>query len=489
LPAALSSQNPLRWMTIFGPGAIIASLTIGAGELIFSSRAGSLFGYNILWFFLLVLVCKWVLVFSVARHMVLTGEHSFQAWTKLPGPRGWLPIILFIFAVVCFPVWVCFHAGTLGTLIGWLTGTLGGLNGSAHYLWGIAILLPMMALSLSGGYALLEKAQLVLLFLMLASITIVLFLMNPDWLGVLAGTFIPHAFNYPEWVNKYPEVANRSPWLESITYVGVLGGSSYDYLAYVSYLREKRWGLAGIETGEKTRGNVDPRWIRAPLVDCTLSFVAVLLFTLVFVVCGHLLLGPQEKIPSGSNLLTLQSAFITPLFPGLRYLYFAGALLTILGTLYGTIEVAPTILREISLALEWNISAQRIRKISILWVSLAALVILGGSVLYGATHPGQSTPGLIALLTPANLFTGVLGCGIVCLLTPWMSGLKANARMPLWLIIANFITGTIFLGLGIYGYWEHSKWAALGMLALTAAAGMVAAVLLPKKFSTYADRR
>ena len=55
LPSGLESRNPLAWLTIFGPGAVIASLTIGSGELIFSSRGGALFGYRLLWFFLLVL--------------------------------------------------------------------------------------------------------------------------------------------------------------------------------------------------------------------------------------------------------------------------------------------------------------------------------------------------------------------------------------------------------------------------------------------------
>ena len=104
VPANLRSRNPFRWLTIFGPGAVIASLTIGAGELIFSSRAGSLFGYRVLWFFLLVLVLKWTLVFATARHMVLSGAHPFQRWMDLPGPRGWLPMVFFLLALICFPI-------------------------------------------------------------------------------------------------------------------------------------------------------------------------------------------------------------------------------------------------------------------------------------------------------------------------------------------------------------------------------------------------
>ena len=72
-PQSLFAANPLRWLAIFGPGAVIASLTIGVGELVFSARAGALFGYRLLWFFVVILILKWALVFASARHIVLTG--------------------------------------------------------------------------------------------------------------------------------------------------------------------------------------------------------------------------------------------------------------------------------------------------------------------------------------------------------------------------------------------------------------------------------
>src|SRR3712207_7432601 len=36
-------------LTFFGPGAIIASLTIGSGETVFATRVGAVFGYAVLW--------------------------------------------------------------------------------------------------------------------------------------------------------------------------------------------------------------------------------------------------------------------------------------------------------------------------------------------------------------------------------------------------------------------------------------------------------
>src|SRR6266566_5585453 len=172
LPPALQSRNPLAWLAIFGPGAVIASLTIGSGELIFSSRGGALFGYRLLWFFLVVLVLKWVLVFVTARHMVLTGAHPFQRWMELPGPRGWFPLVFFLLALVCFPIWVSFHAGTVGTLLSWLTGTERSLRGGAHFVWGAFTLGVVLVLVFRGGYAALERLQLIIVLLMLACVVV-----------------------------------------------------------------------------------------------------------------------------------------------------------------------------------------------------------------------------------------------------------------------------------------------------------------------------
>ena len=93
-PSALLSRNPLAWLTVFGPGAVIASITLGSGELIFSTRGGALFGYRILFLFVVISILKWGLVFAMSRHMVLSGVHPYARMMDLPGPRGWFPLML-----------------------------------------------------------------------------------------------------------------------------------------------------------------------------------------------------------------------------------------------------------------------------------------------------------------------------------------------------------------------------------------------------------
>ncbi|MCI0536356.1 MAG: Nramp family divalent metal transporter [Verrucomicrobiales bacterium] len=491
LPSALRSRNPLAWLTIFGPGAVIASLTIGAGELIFATRAGALFGYRLLWFFLLVLVLKWVLVYATARHMVLTGAHPFQRWMELPGPRGWLPLVFLWLALFAFPIWVGFHAGTVGTLMTWFAGTEGTLRGGSHFLWGMVLLGVITIMALAGGYQSLERTQMAIVALMLASVLVSLLVVQPDWMDFLTGFVLPRSVHYPDWIAAQKEFAGRPVWVETITYVGVLGGSGYDYLAYVSYLRDKGWGQSGgglasaaeLRSMAENHRHPNRQWLRAVWIDSTLSFLVVLIFTGVFTACGAVMLGPKHEFPTGANLLTLQSQFVMPLFPWLQYVYFTGAFLAILGTLYGTIEVAPAVLREMVLSFGPDYAHNpRLRLASVLWVGLGGFAVLVVSLLYTWFSESKSPPGLIAILTPANLFTGVLACGLISLFSVWADRkhLPSSLRMSASLTTLNIAAGIAFVALGVKGYWDHSGGISLLILVATLSLGWLGAILLQK---------
>jgi hypothetical protein len=231
--------------------------------------------------------------------------------------------------------------------------------------------------------------------------------------------------------------------------------------------------------------------LRAPLVDCTLSFLAVLIFMAVFLALGTAVLGPQHKVPAGMNLLSLQAEFVTGVHPSLKYIYFSGAFLAVLGTLYGTIEVAPTILRELMVAFDSDRASwvnPKVRRWSVGWVGFGGFIVLLASFVHHVVSRGTDAttpPGLIAILTPANLFTGVLGCGLVCLLNVWMDRrfLSANWRMRWPLRFLSVLAAALFVGLGLKSYWDHSGWIALLILAGTLGLGWVGARVAGKFIS------
>jgi len=493
-PSSLSGLNPLRWLAIFGPGAIIASLTIGTGELIFSSRGGALFGYRILFLFLLISALKWVLVFSTARHMVVSGIHPLQRWLELPGPRGWLPAVRFVFAVVCIPIWVSFHASVLGDLVAGVTGTRQWLAGATVHLWGTIILVAVAALSWAGGYAALEKAQISVVALMLVVVAVALVALQPDWLGMLMGAIVPARLEYPAWLaaadapTDLRQLAKTPIWVEASLYVGVIGGGGYDYLAYTSFLRDKGWGLANLADSDTTVAKLDEEslhrlrgWVRAPLIDCLISFAVVFVFSAVFVASGHLVLGPRHQVPGDGNFLDHQAQFLTELHPWLYPLYVAGTLLAMLGTLYGTLEVAPAVIREsVRLLKSYGDTVgeqRRVRGASLAWTVTVALAVLVVSFISQLTAGQSRPPGLTTLLIPANLFTGVLACGIICLLNPWMDRELPSPLRPTRLLwIANLIAAIALLIVGVKGYWDFGGLTALGILVATVGGGIVVAL-------------
>lgn len=488
LPDSLTSRNPLRWLTIFGPGAIMASLTIGTGELIFSSRGGAIFGYRILFLFVVISLLKWVLVYSTARHMVLTGAHPFERWLSLPGPRGWLPAVMFVFAVVCFPIWVSFHSSVIGDLIAGLTGTKQLLNGATIHLWGAVILVTVVSLALAGGYAALERIQLLVVSAMLIAMIFSLVLLKPDWWQMLMGAVLPQTLEYPNWLTSdsrplLQSIANTPVWVEASLYVGVIGGASYDYLAYTSFLRNKRWGLAGSsELNSREALEAARPWLRAPMVDCAISFLVVVVFSAVFVASGAIVLAPQHQIPGDGSFLEHQAQFVTQLHPWLYPLYVFGTLLTLLGTLYGTLEVAPPLLAETYRLWRSDVShpavSRRLRRIGIVWSGGGAMVVLLASFVYQIQSGEGRPPGLTNLLTPASLFTGVLSCGFICLLNPWMDRvLPKEYQLPVFLKFANLVAGAIFLAVGLRAYWKLGGLNAIMILAGTLGIGFVVAII------------
>ena len=462
---AVASRNPLRWLTIFGPGAIVASLTIGTGELVFSSRGGAIFGYSVLWVFLFVSLLKWAMVFASARHIVLSGGHLFDRWVCLPGPRGWLPIALLVPSVITIPIWIGFLSGTVGTLFQ-------DLSGIDKHVCGALALLLVAAFVFGGGYSALEKVQLFLVGAMLIAMGFSAILMNPDWLMVLKGLLVPTTLEYPSWLSEAaPKIAAQPIWIEISLYVGVVGGASYDYVAYVSFLREKHWGFSGRETpvDSATLERVASmpaagfrNWVRAPFIDCAMSFLAVIAFSAVFVISGTLALGPEHKIPSGDNLLNLQAEFVTQLHDWLYPLYVVGASLTLIGTLYGTNEVGPAIFRELFRSISPQFAHRHeksVRRIVCGWGILGGFIVLGWSYWNHRQGGEGNPPTLVEIVTPAALFTHVFSCATICFLNPWMDNrfLPRALRMNRSLVATNWIAGVIFLLVGLKSYWDYGS--------------------------------
>ena len=74
----------LAFLRAFGPGAVLASATIGAGETILAVRAGAWGGYDLLWLVLIASFTKsFLLLYLLGRYSALTGESIWRGFVRL----------------------------------------------------------------------------------------------------------------------------------------------------------------------------------------------------------------------------------------------------------------------------------------------------------------------------------------------------------------------------------------------------------------------
>lgn len=456
-----------RRLTIFtaaaflGPGAILASANIGSGEMIFAARGGAIFAYGLIWVFIIAAISKAALAYSMNRYIVVTGEHPMTRWASIfPGPKGWFPVVFGLASVLVVPSWV----SGLGLAIGDLMGAAFVGNGQ---FWATVLIVISCAVAWVGGYKLLEKAQMIIVSFMLVAIAISVVILQPNWLGALSG-LVPSVPEYAGWLNiDYPDIADRSVWLEIGTYLGAIGGGTYDYIAYAGLMREKKWGLLGhhdvkeltdrysnLGKGEKLPISVNPEevekaraWTRAPLGDLILNFSAIVIFSMMFMINGANLLFENQTVPSGNETLTYQAGFLSDVSPGFAYLYYVGVFFAFFGSLYAFWEMYSHTVFESLAPVSKRIRAagqRAVRPYMYSYMLIAALLLV------------WSGASFIVIVTPASILGGLFMSGVFCLAVVWAEHKVVPKEYRLstasrWWVI---LSGLLLIVLGILSIWQ-----------------------------------
>ena len=377
VPANLSSGigGMFRYM---GPGLIMASASIGSGEIFFSTRGGAVFGYVLLWTFLGSVILKGVTVFSGTRYITLTGESPFARFGQiLPGPKNWFPVLLGIFATVSFPSWAGGFANFLGQWSVWVFG-VGEGNPNAPKLWSTFWLMLVFITLFLTNYDKVEMFQTGVVVIMVVFVLVAVVVAQPNWGDVFKGLVPTIPSEYAPWVvENYPDVAARPIPLEIIVYLGALGGGTYDYIGYVGMYNEKKWGMLGnpnleqireklltLNKGERaplieTEENIKNtrQWIKAPVIDALISYSAVFIFSAAFMILGNVILGGDalQLIPNDNEIMQHQATFFTMISPALLYFYQLAVWAAFFGSMQasGTMMYAHTFHECFSPAIRW----------------------------------------------------------------------------------------------------------------------------------------
>ena len=79
------------WMTLLGPGLLMAGVAIGAGEWLFGPAVTGQYGATLLWLATISIVCQLFINIEVMRYALYCGEPIYVGYLRTwPGPKFWI---------------------------------------------------------------------------------------------------------------------------------------------------------------------------------------------------------------------------------------------------------------------------------------------------------------------------------------------------------------------------------------------------------------
>lgn len=412
-----SLKKYLRYLMFFGPGAIIASVTIGQGQLILGPQLGAWAGPRLLWL-ITINIGSYIIAYLSCRYTLITGLNMMDVFsTKL---KGILNIIFILIMLIFVPIFAATIITSLGQSLAWIFGF------GDYLIWGISFALLAAILAITGKYRLLEYTQLIFVFI-LAVGAIVSVAMIPN---LNLAEIIPHFFTigdfpkYPQWVIDMGET--KPIPLLVLGYVGTLTITIVTLVGYAGWVKVKGWGIFRNQKDPenlsrklfllfKKSGKVGylpkdkeeikkARLLTKPiLIDLSLAFIVVSIASAAYMIAGYYLLGPRHELPTDINLLKKQAIIFSNIAPWLKPLYQVSVFFALFGTIYGGFEAASRMLYETSKSLIRKISLldyQRFMQYFLLYILVLGLPL---SILM---RFGLS---VIVMLSITLLFIGVIG--------------------------------------------------------------------------------
>jgi len=389
-----------------GPGIILASLSIGAGEWFLFPAMVVIYGPMLMWTALIGCIVQAVLGSESMKYTIYCGQPIHQAYMKLGKPLAWAwAWTLLLFIPVMWPGWAAASATAIAAL---QLGRLPGPGDSMLVLaWG-AILLVLCLVILHIGVKIERTLELimwpiVILVIVLVAVSVAIGAPGSAWLDVCKGFFTP----------GFPRGGNWFIIAAAIAYLPAGFGFN---LILSSYARDKGWGM-GSKTGfisaliggkkvkiatKEVPFKLDEEnlrrwkgWLKTVRID---SWIVMSLITFITVlmtsVLAYGILAPKGLKPMGFKVAAVQAEALASIIGPIAWpIILFGGFFMLFGTQFGLMDGVSRIITD-----NFWISSERARRIfgddprklyyTVLYILFAvAMVLLIGMIGFGLAKP------------------------------------------------------------------------------------------------------
>lgn len=290
-------QGGTNWRLI-GPGIVAAATGVGAGDLVATLIAGSLYGYALIWAAVLGCLVKIALAEGAARYHLATGTTIFEGWRSLGAWTSWYfgPYILiwgFIYGATAMSATALPLAALFPVLP--LTG------------WAVIVGLTAFLFVALNRYAVFETVMKILVGVMFVIVVGLAVLVLPDLPALLSG------------------LAPRAPEGSVFYTLGLIGGvgGTITTAAYGYWVNAKGWR--------------DASWIPMMRLDNRVAYAMTGLFVIAMLIVGAELLHSAQiaLAGGGEGLLQLEDVLAARFGPVIATLFLVGFAATALSSVFG----------------------------------------------------------------------------------------------------------------------------------------------------------
>ena len=362
-----SIKKYIKYLAFFGPGAIVASVTIGQGQIIIGPQIGAWAGFALLWLITLN-IGSYIIAYYSCRFTMLSGIGVMDL-LAIKTKKGWLNWLFLGTMVIFIPIFTATIITSLGQALQWIFGV-------GHYLiWGISFCLLASIVVLAGRYKFLEHAQAFFVVVLAIGAVASVITIRPDIFELLPNFFtigqnVP--IDYPAWVYANPDygsVTNTPIPLIMLGYLGTLAITLVTLIGYLGWIKVKKWGIfkdkqyPNLFSKEcfddfRKKGKItylpdDPKEIKKSrillkpiIIDLSIAFIIVSIVSAAYMIAGSVLLGENHVLPSDAKLIQEQLVIFTYLANWLKPLFQICVVFALFGTVYAGFEAVARMMYE-----------------------------------------------------------------------------------------------------------------------------------------------
>jgi Mn2+/Fe2+ NRAMP family transporter len=283
---APEGKRRFKWL---GPAFIWMLSAAGSGEVLFTPRIASRYGYALVWALVLSVIMKWCINREIGRYTVCAGVSFFRGLASLSGQGKYLLWLLI------FPQLIVAVATISGLASAAATALIIVLDLPLKVL-AIIILLPTTATIVIGQYHAVEKVANILAIVIAFAVLTAAISSRPD-IGLLGQGFIPS-------IPPEMDLEEVLPWLGFM----LAGAAGLMWFSY--WIEAKGYGAASKNRREPLRFaelKVDQiaqlrKWTSQMTIANTVAVTGALIIAFAFLILGSELLKPEGLMPEENKI-------------------------------------------------------------------------------------------------------------------------------------------------------------------------------------------